>query len=339
MRSDKHTIFLHLQPGQARWLKTHGTDWLSQHNSLTDTRSAAGLLIYIHTQIHTQAACSKIKQWYIRRINIKVCSCTNTHTGSERTRIRQRCIWGQRGVMKWEVQGERQRDGVMWDELISREESLDESERRSERDTMTSGADDRRRREKKNKDDTEKVCEDRWRAWTHQGQLMWWNTSQQNNLFCPSITRPSLRPARPARPGTAMLYHHPFWHSHIFQAWWESFIKGRGLSYAAPLPCNHLRSIPITSGLIDVRFIKVNEPTGHLLSRRRSAGDDRLQGQKTRDTPKELQGQIWLTWERERELRGETKRFTANSFPPSLPLSLQSPCLHPSLSSRERVQY
>lgn len=29
---------------------------------------------------------------------------------------------------------------------------------------MTSGADDRRRREKKNKDDTEKVCEDRWRA-------------------------------------------------------------------------------------------------------------------------------------------------------------------------------
>lgn len=26
---------------------------------------------------------------------------------------------------------------------------------------MTSGADDRRRREKKNKDDTEKVCEDR----------------------------------------------------------------------------------------------------------------------------------------------------------------------------------
>lgn len=62
MRSDKHTIFLHLQPGQARWLKTHGTDWLSQHNPLTDTRSAAGLLIYIHTQIHTQAACSKIKQ-------------------------------------------------------------------------------------------------------------------------------------------------------------------------------------------------------------------------------------------------------------------------------------
>ena len=32
--------------------------------------------------------------------------------------------------------------------------------------------DDRRRRETKNKDDKEEVREDRWRARTHQGQLM-----------------------------------------------------------------------------------------------------------------------------------------------------------------------
>lgn len=124
-----------------------------------------------------------------------------------------------------------------------------------------------------------KVSEPRWRVWTLQGQLMWCNTSERNSLCCPSVISPSL---------------HPPWHchalmpsfgtrTHIFQTWWEPFIKGRGLSYAATLPCNHLRGIPITSGLIDVRFIKVNEPTGHLLSSRRSTGDGGRRGQKTHD--------------------------------------------------------
>lgn len=81
-----------------------------------------------------------------------------------------------------------------------------------------------------------------------------------------------------------MLWCHPFLAlDHIFRARWEPFINGWGLSYAAPLPCNHLSGIPITSGLIDVRFIKVNEPTGHLLSSRSSTGDDRQRGQKTYD--------------------------------------------------------
>lgn len=54
---------------------------------------------------------------------------------------------------------------------------------------------------KRNKEeDKEKVSEHRWRAWTHQGQLMWRNTSERNNLVRPSIICPSLPPSFLALP-------------------------------------------------------------------------------------------------------------------------------------------
>lgn len=105
-------------------------------------------------------------------------------------------------------------------------------------------------------------------------------------------------------PGSAMLLNVTPLARFTFAAGWQPFITGRRFSYAAPLPRNHLRGIPITSGLIDVRFIKVNEPTGHLLSSWSSTGDNgwRRGGRRaTERQPGQIQIQIG-------EIKLETKR-------------------------------
>lgn len=65
MRSDKHTIFLHLQPGQAGWqvhllLMEDTQHWLAESaQPLTDTWIAVRHLIHAHTHMQTKLCAAK----------------------------------------------------------------------------------------------------------------------------------------------------------------------------------------------------------------------------------------------------------------------------------------
>lgn len=149
---------------------------------------------------------------------------------------------------------------------------------------------------------TKEKCSSADGKWTYQGRRMWWKTSRPS-IICPSVRRSWLRRAFKC---------HSFG---TFVAGWQPFIMGRRFSYAAPPPRSHLRGIPITSGLIDVRFIKVNEPTGHLLSSWSSTGDDGRRRGGRRATERQP-GQIRIG-----EIKLETKR--SHSSPPFFS---SSPC-------------